>query len=385
MVFHGGNHSRDRRGWTSRPGWGRDWRGGGSAAFPSRGGPGGWGPVHHQRNDQTVQEKEYFGLFGSRQEKADVAPIHDAPLLPNFSHPPPTIPSEGLLQMTPVPTTSEIGPPFPDFSRPPPVTELHKAKEEGASTSTGSHTKRIRTLDVEDEQEEHVKAKKPKLPTSKYLLSFKSFLETQDDDITEEESLSLYREYKAEHKRQQNLQFFEDHKEEEWLMELYHPVCKERRKLEEQARVARRSDVFWSIFEHGMGGLKMEVGEEEKLIKAMDGFVLGLGKLERKEGACSTVKPEPMPTLEEGASPSEDNVDEEEPAPLGVSLFLRHVPLSVPASMVEELGRRCEGFQRVALGQVTFKGDGQPMRKAWITYDPTTDIKQVTFLVHGVD
>ena len=73
----------------------------------------------------------------------------------------------------------------------------------------------------------------------------------------------------------------------------------------------------------------------------------------------------------------EDNVDEEEPSPLGVSLFLRHVPLSVPASMVEELGRRCEGFQRVALGQVTFKGDGQPMRKAWITYDPTTDIKQV--------
>merc|ERR1719495_1717425 len=181
---------------------------------------------------------------------------------------------------------------------------------------------------------------------------------------------------------QQMLQFFEDHKEEEWLMELYHPVCKERRKLEEQARVARRSDVFWSIFEPGTGGLKMEVGEEEKLIKAMDGFVLGLGKLERKEVACSTVKSEPMPTLEEGAGRSEDNVDEE-PSLLGVSLFLRHVPLSVPASMVEELGRRCEGFQRVALGQVTFKGDGQPMRKAWITYDPTTDIKQVCVSLSG--
>ena len=279
--------------------------------------------------------------------------------------------------MTPGPTSSKIGPPFPDFSRPPPGTDLYNAKEEGASTSTGSHTKRTRTPDAEEEQEEPIKAKKPKLPASKYLLNFKTFLETQDDYITEEESLSLYREYKAEHKRQQMLQFFEDHKEEEWLMELYHPVCKERRKLEEQARVARRSDVFWSIFEPGTGGLKMEVGEEEKLIKAMDGFVLGLGKLERKEGACSTVKSEPMPTLEEGASPSEDNVDEKEPSPLGVSLFLRHVPLSVPASMVEELGRRCEGFQRVALGQVTFKGDGQPMRKAWITYDPTTDIKQV--------
>ena len=353
MAYQGG-----RRGWTPRPGWGRDWRETGEGA--ARGRQGGWGPVHH--HDSHTRQENYFGLFGSGNHDCEAGGGPRTEHFPNFSRPPP-LPEKVV---------------FPDFSKPPPPADkVETQEEERASTSSGSRRKRCRLDPREEEEEESCRDKKPRLADSKYLRSFKGFLETQDDQISEEESLAMYREYKMEYRRQRMMEFFEEHKEEEWMMELYHPVCKERRKLEEQARVARRSDVFWSIFEHGMGGLKMEVGEEEKLIKAMDGFVLGLGKLERKEGACSTVKSEPMPTLEEGASPSEDNVDEKEPSPLGVSLFLRHVPLSVPASMVEELGRRCEGFQRVALGQVTFKGDGQPMRKAWITYDPTTDIKQV--------
>ena len=57
----------------------------------------------------------------------------------------------------------------------------------------------------------------------------------------------MYREYKK---------LFEKHnKEEEWMMEMYHLVCKERRRLEEQARVARKVNVFWSMFKNEISGL----------------------------------------------------------------------------------------------------------------------------------
>ena len=51
------------------------------------------------------------------------------------------------------------------------------------------------------------------------------------------------------------LEFFEKHKEEERMMEMYHLVCKERRRSEEQARVARRVNVFWSMFKNEISGL----------------------------------------------------------------------------------------------------------------------------------
>ena len=51
------------------------------------------------------------------------------------------------------------------------------------------------------------------------------------------------------------LEFFEKHKEEERMMEMYHLVCKERRRSEEQARVARRVNVFSSMFKNEISGL----------------------------------------------------------------------------------------------------------------------------------
>ena len=301
-------------------------------------------------------------------DKVDVEPRPDPFFFPNYSEPPPLPDKTGL---------------FPDFSHPPPLTGNLEMPEERASTSSGSQKRRCREYDA-DVAEEEVAAvnKKPKLSDSKYLLSFKGFLETQNDHITEEESLAMYRDYKAEYRRQRMLEFFEEHKEEEWMMELYHPVCKERRRLEDQARVTRRSDVFWSMFENEICGLKLEAGQEEKLINMMDTFVLKLGKVGREVTSGShVVKSEPLLTLDETVEPSPDLVDgdlQEKALHHPVSLFLPQVPLSVPASLVEQLGRKCRGFQRVALGPVNLRGGGQRhTRKAWITYEANTNIKQV--------
>ena len=48
------------------------------------------------------------------------------------------------------------------------------------------------------------------------MMSFKHFLSTQDDNITDEESFKRYNEYKLEFKKEQIKEFFLQHKEEEW-------------------------------------------------------------------------------------------------------------------------------------------------------------------------
>ena len=50
------------------------------------------------------------------------------------------------------------------------------------------------------------------------MMSFKTYLSTQDDTITDEDAIKKYAEYKLEFKRQQLNDFFVAHKDEEWCV-----------------------------------------------------------------------------------------------------------------------------------------------------------------------
>jgi hypothetical protein len=52
--------------------------------------------------------------------------------------------------------------------------------------------------------------------SSPAMMSFKTFLGSQDDTITDDEAIKKYAEYKLEFKRQQLNEFFVSHKDEEW-------------------------------------------------------------------------------------------------------------------------------------------------------------------------
>lgn len=54
------------------------------------------------------------------------------------------------------------------------------------------------------------------METQPAMMSFKAFLQSQDDTITDEEAMAKYNEYKLEFKRQQLNEFFVAHKDEEW-------------------------------------------------------------------------------------------------------------------------------------------------------------------------
>ena len=53
------------------------------------------------------------------------------------------------------------------------------------------------------------------------MMSFKAFLGTQEDTITDEEAIKRYNEYKLEFRRQQLNEFFVAHKDEEWYINSY--------------------------------------------------------------------------------------------------------------------------------------------------------------------
>lgn len=57
------------------------------------------------------------------------------------------------------------------------------------------------------------------MDTQPPIMTFKTFLQSQDDNITDEEAIAKYAEYKLEFRRQQLNEFFVAHKEEEWYGE----------------------------------------------------------------------------------------------------------------------------------------------------------------------
>ena len=60
------------------------------------------------------------------------------------------------------------------------------------------------------------------------MMTFKAFLQTQDDSITDQEALVKYGEYKLEFQRQQLNEFFVHHKDYEWFRNRYHPSVLEK-------------------------------------------------------------------------------------------------------------------------------------------------------------
>jgi len=53
-------------------------------------------------------------------------------------------------------------------------------------------------------------------PTQPPMMSFKAFMEQCDENISDDDAVRKYSQYKLEFKRQQLNEFFISHKEEEW-------------------------------------------------------------------------------------------------------------------------------------------------------------------------
>ena len=61
----------------------------------------------------------------------------------------------------------------------------------------------------------------PQVPQTNHapaMMTFKQFLNAQDDNISDEDAFKKYQEYKLEFRKTQMSDFFQQHKEEEWYV-----------------------------------------------------------------------------------------------------------------------------------------------------------------------
>merc|ERR1719193_2782660 len=109
------------------------------------------------------------------------------------------------------------------------------------------------------------------------MMSFKSFMQTQDDSISDEEGIKKYAEYKLEFKRQQLNEFFVTHKEEEWFKQKYHPEDCFKRKEELKSMLLKRVELFQEFNVGGkFNGLALDGDKQDALIKVLDSVVIKL-------------------------------------------------------------------------------------------------------------
>ncbi|KAM3185645.1 hypothetical protein ACTXT7_005942 [Hymenolepis weldensis] len=143
------------------------------------------------------------------------------------------------------------------------------------------------------------------------LKPFKRFLEPLDDFITDVEAVAKYNEYKEAFNKQYIEEFFEAHKDEEWLREKYHPDFINETREQISKIIRHRLDIFLDLFDKGMiDNQPVELENSKNLKKLMDAVVLKLNGgsdddlvlLEKSEeandgGQVSSVK---RPRLESG-------------------------------------------------------------------------------------
>nr|CAD7451805.1 unnamed protein product [Timema tahoe] len=173
------------------------------------------------------------------------------------------------------------------------------------------------------------------------MMSFKAFLQTQDDNITDDEAIRKYNEYKLEFKRQQLNEFFMAHKDEECIKSMpfiikpasvaawserlysqyirllitggrglipvrfkikYHPEDSVRRKDEQSASLKHRLEVFIEFLESDrLDAVSVDAHQQEQLITLLDAVVIRLeGGTELDLQILEAPPPEP---------PAEDKVD----------------------------------------------------------------------------
>ena len=108
------------------------------------------------------------------------------------------------------------------------------------------------------------------------MMSFKSFLSTQDDQISDEDAIKKYAEYKLEFKRQQLNEFFVTHKDEEWFKQKYHPDESVKRKGELRAMLQKRVEVFQELVSQGQMDISLDGDKSDALVRILDSVVIKL-------------------------------------------------------------------------------------------------------------
>ncbi|CAG2197503.1 Serrate RNA effector molecule homolog A,Serrate RNA effector molecule homolog B,Serrate RNA effector molecule homolog [Mytilus edulis] len=139
--------------------------------------------------------------------------------------------------------------------------------------------------------------------TQPAMMTFKAFLQSLPDNISDQDAIKKFNEYKADFKKQQINEFFLAHKEEEWFKTKYHPEECAKRKEEVRKALRKRCEVFMEFLESGrVATVACDIERNEELVKLLDAVVI---KLEGGSDFDLSVLDQPEP--EEQGSRSRNN------------------------------------------------------------------------------
>ncbi|XP_022788107.1 serrate RNA effector molecule homolog isoform X2 [Stylophora pistillata] len=125
---------------------------------------------------------------------------------------------------------------------------------------------------AEVEQQPH-----PQASPGPAMMTFKQFLNAQDDNIGDEEAFRKYQEYKLEFRKTQISDFFQQHKEEEWFRMKYHPKEMALKQKEYKKSMQRRLSVFLNLLKTGRADdISLDIDNSEAIIKLLDSVVIKL-------------------------------------------------------------------------------------------------------------
>jgi len=187
-------------------------------------------------------------------------------------------------------------------------------------------------------------------------MSFREFLLKQRHDISVEEANAKYEEYVSEVRKRQPHVFFDEHKDEEWFRERYHPAAlRARAKSIREEAMARAKEFADELEKSGTAAFKDLVTDiDEK--RDEDGKV----DAERDSKAGGHEEEKGDADQDEEASKNTDNVD---------TIFLRNIPPKLTRAKLEEALRNDGNFNLVHLRL----GDVQPQRNlfriGWARFD----------------
>ena len=80
-------------------------------------------------------------------------------------------------------------------------------------------------------------------------MSFKQFMMEQDDSINEDQAVNKYNEYKQNISAKFISSYFEEHKNDEWFQEKYHPVYCNKIYDVKHSSLLQRFFSFWYLFQ----------------------------------------------------------------------------------------------------------------------------------------
>ena len=196
-------------------------------------------------------------------------------------------------------------------------------------------------------------------------MTFKAFLSTQADDITDEEAASKYTEYKLEFRRQQLNEFFSNHKDSEWFQQRYHPQLSKKREEELRDRVKKRLTIFRELESVGlMDKLSVQSVNELELVKLLNTVVIKL-----EGGGEDDLKILDMDSDTSTATGKDRELH------LTSSIFLPLLSPAVTHSELEAVSQNYPGYLRLSLSPPDQAKNWT--RRAWITFQRKAKIKEV--------